>query len=264
MFVTPPRQKQRSTASLRLVNGETVKATHVAIRDGAVRIEATTMGDGPTVMLLHGWGGSARDMEPAATALARAGYRSVVFDMPGHGQSAGRESSLVQFLRAMTAVSRTLGMPELIVGHSFGGAAAVLGITELGLPARAAVLFSPAPGPAYYVDRFARTVGLSRERMDGMMRLVVERVGRSVESLDALVAARSVRIPAVIFHDPADREAPFAFAEQMSETWAGSRLIARPMLGHKRILRDPATIAAAVDFARSVVPTHRVSRGQSR
>jgi len=87
-----------------------------------------------------------------------------------------------------------------------------------------------------------------------MMRLVVERVGRSVESLDALVAARSARISALIFHDPADREVPFTFAEQMAATWGGSRLVARPMLGHKRILRDPTTIAAAVDFARSVVP----------
>src|SRR5687768_3164568 len=86
-----------------------------------------------------------------------------------------------------------------------------------------------APGPAYYVDRFARTVGLPRERTDGMMRLVVERVGRSVESLDALVAARSARISALIFHDPADREVPFTFAEQMAATWGGSRLVARPM-----------------------------------
>jgi pimeloyl-ACP methyl ester carboxylesterase len=154
----------------------------------------------------------------------------------------------------MGAVSRTLGAPDFIVGHSFGGAAAVFGVTELGLPVRGAVLYSPAPGPGYYVDRFAQTVGLPRERTVGMMRLIVERVGRSVESLDALVAARNARVPALIFHDPADREAPFAFAQQMSATWAGSTLVERPSLGHKRILRDPATIAAAVDFARTILP----------
>jgi pimeloyl-ACP methyl ester carboxylesterase len=254
MFVTPPKHKRSSKASLRLIHSKEPEATHITLHEPGVRVSATSIGDGPTVMLLHGWGGSAVDMMPTASALARAGYRSVVFDMPGHGRSPGRESSLVEFLRAMSAVSRTLGAPDFIVGHSFGGAAAVLGITELGLPVRGAVLFSPAPGPAYYVDRFARTVGLPRERTVGMMRLVVERVGRSVESLDALVAARSARVPALIFHDPADREVPFSFAQQMSTTWAGSRLVERPSLGHKRILRDASTIAAAVDFTRSVLP----------
>src|SRR5688572_4296260 len=254
MFVTPPRHKQANQGYSRLVPDDLVGVTHVAIREPGVHLSATTIGHGPTVMLLHGWGGSVVDMMPVATALACAGYRAVLFDMPGHGRSPGRESSLVEFIRAMGAVSRTLGAPELLVGHSFGGAAAVFGLTELGLPARGAVLFSPAPGPAYYVDRFARAVGLPRERTNGMMRLVVERVGRSVESLDALVAARSARVPAVIFHDPDDREVPFEFAQQMAATWAGSRLVERGALGHKRILRDAATISAAVDFARGVVP----------
>ena len=256
MFVTPPKHKGVTKSTMKLATVESAP-TRVTIDERGLRISATTIGAGPTVMLLHGWGGSAADMMPTATALANAGYRSVLFDMPGHGRSAGRESSLVEFLRAMRAVSGTLGTPEFIVGHSFGGAAAVFGITELGLPVRGAVLFSPAPGPAYYVDRFARTVGLPAARTIGMMRLVVERVGRSVESLDALVAARDARVPALILHDPADREVPFAFAQQMSATWTGSRLVERPSLGHKRILRDPTSITAAVDFTRSIVPPAR-------
>lgn len=254
MFVTPPRHHRSTKPTVRVVGHDSVDRTQVTISDNGLTVFASTFGTGPTVMLLHGWGGTSDDMLPTATALAHAGYRSVVFDMPGHGRSRGRESSLVEFLRAMEAVSRTLGAPEFVIGHSFGGAAAVFGITELGLPVRGAVLFSPAPGPAYYVARFAQTVGLPRERTDGMMRLVVERVGRSVESLDALVAARHARVPALILHDPADREVPFAFAQQMTETWTGSRLVERPSLGHKRILRDPATVAAAVDFTRSLVP----------
>jgi pimeloyl-ACP methyl ester carboxylesterase len=250
MFVTPPRQKRRTSrhneATLSL------RAFDVGVRDGSLTVSATAMGDGPTVMLLHGWGGTATDMLPAASAFARAGYRAVVFDMPGHGRSPGRESSLVQFLRAIEAVSGALGAPEIIVGHSFGGAAAVLALTELALPVRGAILFSPAPGPAYYVERFSRTIGLPAERAVGMMRRVVERVGRPVESLDALVAARQVDVPAVIFHDPEDREVPFTFATQMAAALRGSRLVPAPSLGHKRILRDTATVAGAVDFARSL------------
>ena len=265
MFVTPPRQKRPTLshkAAIDDISHGRIRTLDIRVRGGSLQVPASVIGDGPTVMLLHGWGGSASDMMPLARAFGRAGHRAIVFDMPGHGQSPGRESSLVDFLRAIDAVCGALGAPEVVVGHSFGGAAAVLAITELALPVRGAVLFSPAPGPAYYVDRFSRAIGLPAERAVGMMRRVVERVGRSVESLDALVAARKTDVPAIIFHDPADREVPFTFATQLADAWTGSRLVPAPSLGHKRILRDPETIAAAVDFAgchseRVVIPSER-------
>jgi len=229
-----------------------MRAYRIDLNDGPFRISATTFGDGPPAMLLHGWGGSANDMLPLARAFAGAGWRSVVFDMPGHGRSPQRESSLVEFLRAMRLVAGALGTPEIIVGHSFGGAAAVFGITELLLPVRAAVLVAPAPGPSYYVDQFVRAVGLPAARTDGMVRQLVERVGRPMESLDALVAARAAAVPALIVHDPRDREVSFEFAKQMQEAWRGSRLMPARSLGHKRILRDATMIDAAVDFVRSV------------
>ena len=174
----------------------------------------------------------------------------MIIDMPGHGRSPGRESSLVQFLGAIRAVTRSLGAPELIVGHSFGGAAAVFSIAELQLQVRGAVLIAPAPGPSYYLDRFARTVGLPAERTDGMVRHLVERVGRSMESLDTLAAStRAAHVPALILHDPTDREVPFAYAEQMASSWGSSRLVATSSGGHRRILRDPVVIEAALSFA---------------
>ena len=250
MFVTPPRQR-RIIKPTSLPSELVSHRFDLEVSDASVTVSATTIGAGPTAMLLHGWGGSATDMIPAAHAFARAGWRAVVFDMPGHGRSPGRESSLVQFLRAMRAVAGALGTPDVIVGHSFGGAAAVFGITELGMSVRAAVLFSPAPGPAYYVERFARTLGLPAERTSGMVRHLVQRVGRPMESLDALVAAKSANVPALILHDPADKEVPFEFAERMRDAWRGSRLVPIPSRGHKRILRDAEAIAAAVEFART-------------
>jgi pimeloyl-ACP methyl ester carboxylesterase len=226
----------------------------IELQDDDLRVSASLIGAGPLAMFVHGWGGSAADMLPLAHAFGQSGWRSVVFDMPGHGRSSGRESSLVAFMRAMRAVSRALGTPEVIVGHSFGGAAAILGITELGMQVRGTVLLAPAPGPAYYVDRFTRSIGLPPERTRGMIRHLVARVGRPMESLDALVAARSAAVPALIFHDPADREVPFEFAERMVEALRESRLVEAPSLGHKRLLRDPQVIASALAFA-SALPS---------
>ena len=217
-------------------------------------------------MLLHGWGGSADDMMPAAYAFASTGYRAVVFDMPGHGKSAGRESSLVEFLRAMRAVAGALGAPDLIVGHSFGGAAAVFGITELGLPVRGAVLFSPAPGPAYYVDRFAAHGWTSSASVtDGMMRRIrrargsIGRVaGRARGCADGRRSSGDLPRPS------RSRSAVRVRRADVGDAWSGSRLVPRPSLGHKRILRDPGTIAAAVEFARRHSERQPLIAAQSR
>jgi pimeloyl-ACP methyl ester carboxylesterase len=256
LFATPPRQKQHTIPTHDAGDGPQIEKVEIVVRAEDRTVAVTSIGTGPTVMLVHGWGGSSADMAPLATAFARAGYRSVSFDVPGHGRSSGRESSLVEFLRAMRAVSGAVGVPELLVGHSFGGAAAVFGITELHLPVRGAVLLAPAPGPAYYLNRFVRAVGLPDARTDGMVRQLVERVGRSLESLDTVVAARDAAVPALVFHDPADREVPFEFATKITEAWRGSRLIQAPSLGHKRLLRDPATIASTIEFADSLLRRH--------
>src|SRR5262245_3597016 len=44
----------------------------------------------PTIILCHGWGGTAEQLRPEAVAFARAGYFVVVFDYRGWGESEGR------------------------------------------------------------------------------------------------------------------------------------------------------------------------------
>jgi 3-oxoadipate enol-lactonase len=89
-----------------------------------------TGGDGPPVMLLHGWMVSA-DLNwcGAYGALVDAGYRVLAIDHRGHGRGL---RPLVPFRLADCAadaaeVLRTLGLgPARVVGYSMGGAIAQL------------------------------------------------------------------------------------------------------------------------------------------
>ena len=203
-------------------------------------------------------------MVPLATAFARSGYRSIVFDMPGHGRSTGRESSLVEFLAAM----RTRRGHARLAGLWSSA-------TRSAAPPRSSASRSsvfPSAEPCSFRQHPARPTtstaspGRSAFRMprtDGMVRQLVERVGRSLESLDAVVAAEHATVPALVFHDPADREVPFEFSARMANAWRGSRLIEAPSLGHKRILRDPTVIARAVEFGVSLEPDVIPSGGRS-
>jgi pimeloyl-ACP methyl ester carboxylesterase len=57
-------------------------------------------------------------------------------------------------------------------------------------------------------------------------------------------------IPGLIIHDRDDRDIPATHAQRLQDAWQNAQLIYTEGLGHNRILRDPAVIAAAVDFLR--------------
>jgi 3-oxoadipate enol-lactonase len=83
----------------------------------------TTLGDGPTVLMLHGIGGGHLAFAPQVETLASSGYRAVAWDMPGYGHSApiepytfkGLAQSCIQLIEALNSGS------VVLVGHSMGG-----------------------------------------------------------------------------------------------------------------------------------------------
>jgi pimeloyl-ACP methyl ester carboxylesterase len=206
-----------------------------------------SIGEGPTVLLLHGWSGVATDMLEIARGMARGGYRAVAFDMPAHGASPGKRTSLVDWMRVLPALEEKLGGFHAIVAHSFGATAATLSL-RAGLRAKGAALIGAARNPALFMDRVQQFIGLPPERAEGMGRQLVAYLGRDLSDFDAVTAAASLELPALFLHDPADREVPFAHAQSIAGAWRGSRLLQTPGEGHKRILRSPVVVREVVDF----------------
>ncbi|MDP2218820.1 MAG: alpha/beta hydrolase, partial [Hydrogenophaga sp.] len=83
----------------------------------------TTLGSGPTVLMLHGIGGGHRAFAPQVETLASLGFRAVAWDMPGYGRSApiepygfkGLAQRCVDLIDALQCDNVTL------LGHSMGG-----------------------------------------------------------------------------------------------------------------------------------------------
>ncbi len=89
-------------------------------------------GTGPSVLLLHGLGGSASSMAPLVGGLLPLAPRVVLLELPGHGRSpdppggplSAREYGSVVIACAEEMV-REHGGPIVVVGNSLGGALAL-------------------------------------------------------------------------------------------------------------------------------------------
>lgn len=201
----------------------------------------------PTVALIHGWEGRGSQLGAFAAPLVAAGFRAVAVDAPGHGDSPGRSSSLVAIAGALRRVGERYGPLAGVIAHSAGTVAAFHSVSR-GLAADRLVCIAPGVDLEGYAREFARFFGLS-DGSSRAMKLRIERhVGISMRDLDPRRRAAGLRIPLLVIHDRADREAPFSGGDALARSCPGARLIATEGLGHTRILWDEKVVSAATAF----------------
>jgi pimeloyl-ACP methyl ester carboxylesterase len=242
LFRRPPARKDSDGERSALAAADRIDVT----LDGR-RLAAWRWGDGPPVLLVHGWGSRGARLASFVGPLTKAGFSAVAFDAPGHGASAGRLSSLPQFIAAIEEVARRFGPVEAVVAHSMGGAAATLAMGR-GLAIGRAVFLAPVADPAGYSERFAEMVGLAPALLVRMKEKIERRFGSRWEEFDVIAAARKMTVPLLVFHDRNDRDVAWGDGAAISAAWPGAEIVSTEGLGHRQIVQDPGVVARAVAF----------------
>lgn len=207
---------------------------------------------GPVALLVHGWGGHARQMLPLAESLAQQGLRPVLLEMPAHGRSAGTASSLPQFARAIDyAVGRLQQEGHrvgLLAAHSLGANAAAHAASR-GLAIGKLVLIAPPASPGNYTRYFAQVFGLSEATRSAMQKRIEAREGMLMQHFEPRHVAPRIRVPTLVVHDRGDGINAFADGQAFAHAVQGAQLLATEGLGHRRILKDPGVLAQVAVFA---------------
>ena len=214
------------------------------VRGPSGEIAMWRWGDGPRVLLAHGWGSNAGRLTPFVPRLVAGGFSVTAFDAPGHGESPGRFSSLPEFVDALTRVADAV-RPAAVVGHSIGAAAGALA-NHAGVAARAAVLLAPPADPGAYTLRFARWLGLTEGAAEVMRRRLERRYAAALEAYRLLEHPPGV--PTLILHDRGDTSVPIADGRALAAAWSDVRFVETRGLGHHRILRHPTIVRRAAQF----------------
>jgi len=121
------------------------------VQTNGIRMHVAEQGEGPLVVLCHGFPESWYSWRHQLTALAEAGYHAVAPDMRGYGQTdapaAITEYSMLHLVGDMVGLVLALGAPKaVVVGHDWGAPVAwhcallrpdlFIGVAALSVPFR--------------------------------------------------------------------------------------------------------------------------------
>lgn len=234
-------------------------------------------GAGEPVVLLHGWGTSAKSLAPVMETLS-ATFTVWAFDFPGHGLTANPTApwGVTDFADFVRHAMARLGVERAhLLGHSHGGRVSIriaaqtphlvaglvlvdsagirpqrtAGLRLRGWTARSGrrILGHQLAGRAgqQALAALYGKLGMSDYRDAGPMRATFVKVVN--EDLSALLP--SVQAPTLIIWGALDRETPLWMGEQMTRQIPDSRLVVLPAAGHYAYLDDrPAFDREVIQF----------------
>jgi len=210
-------------------------------------------GQGPLVVMMHGWSGSGVQFRRLIPGLVEAGYQVVVFDAPAHGSNPGKQSNLLEFVGCLLAIQNQIGTVDTMIAHSLGGMAAVTAARR-GLQVRQMVLFAPHLDVQEMYQSYSDALKLNRK----LSTLFHDRIGQKMADIfgvddiwplftaETLLAQIDCR--GLLIYDSEDEEIPQQHFDSIAQHWRGCETLTTQGLGHNRILKDEAVIRSVLGF----------------
>lgn len=237
---------------------------------GGIETSYQQMGQGQSVVLLHGWGCDWQIWHPIISRFD-ARYQLIIPDLPAFGQShvpqqVWSSQGYVAWLATFIKTTVPVGKPYILIGHSFGGKIATLFAAQhrdpqlqklvvvdaSGLPDPLTgqqqfkqLLIKSIPGPLKNLispERRAawlKKVGIASDHAlaNPQQRAILRQIVRE-NIADQLVG---IQAPTLLIWGENDPDTPPHQGRQFAKLISDSKLIVMPEVGHFPFIDDPTT-----------------------
>lgn len=207
----------------------------------------------PLVLLAHGWGANYGALLQLAGPLVVSGHPVLLFDIRGHGRNEAVPYVTVRHFRddVMAAVryaaERFPDRRLVLVGHSLGGAAAVLA-AAMGAPVDGVVTIAAPANVLEVTADYLRDKGFPGRFMVVVLRpFWWPRVGGTFRHLIPERKIGGVRQPVLVLQPEDDRRVGRSHAHRLAAA-AGVTACVIPGTGHTSVLAHPETFARILTF----------------
>ncbi len=239
-FRRPEREKEMYDAFSK-------KYIHIDEIGKKVKLYSSTSGNKDKALLVHGWSGRGTQLYAIAGALLKAGYEVYAFDAPAHGESPGRQTSMLEFIDVILELQEKIGAFDYAIGHSLG-AMSIWAALNRGLNVKKAVVIGGGDSIEKITYRFVERLGLSPKTAEALYKKMAAKFGAEPEKLSSSVNAKRVQIPVMLIHDEEDTDVPLFCAEHVVKNANDIIFIKTKGLGHRRVLQDEKIVRKIIEF----------------
>lgn len=213
---------------------------------------AWSIGEGPLVLLVHGWGGRGTQMAGLARSLAAAEFRCVFFDAGGHGDSRTEYVGFSTFIADSRDLTRAMGEEVFAwIGHSAGALGMMRSRALHGVKAARYVCISAPRFPYVPLVTLKKNTGASDEVLEHVKPILAAQFQTSWAALvEGEAFLPEPGKPLLLAYDRNDERVPDTDADFIAEVWPGAEVIKTEGLGHNRILQAPEVWLRVRDFLR--------------
>lgn len=202
------------------------------------------------ILLVHGWDAKAMDFYKLIPVLVEQGYKVIAFDGPGHGKSEGERSSLVDFKRVMhDMITRKIGVPYAIIGHSMGGGASTYLLMDYNISVKRLVTITiPMVSKRYFEQAFA-TLNVPVKMQKVFYKAMVEELGEPIERYNLLERKEKIKADEfLMIYDEEDEEVNYEDIKQFLATHTQVQQLHLKGVGHYAVVKDKQVINSIVEF----------------
>jgi pimeloyl-ACP methyl ester carboxylesterase len=210
-------------------------------------------GQGPLVVMMHGWSGSGVQFRRLIPGLVAGGYQVAVFDAPAHGGNPGKYTHLIEFVDSLLAIQQQIGPVDTVLAHSFGGMAAVVA-AQRGLSVQQMVLFGPHLDVQEMYQSYSDLLNLNTKLSNRFRDKIGQKMANIFEVDDVWtlltpeILLAQIEYQGLLIYDKDDEEISQDQFKKIAQHWKGCQTLETKGLGHHHILKDETVIESVLTF----------------
>ena len=196
------------------------------------------VGNGPRVLLIHGWESNTFRWRKLIRILRAEGFHVIAFDAPAHGYSTGKIMHVPMYTECVEHMVQTFD-PKYIIGHSVGGMTALYHAHRH--PNESVEKIITIGSPAEFeeiVESYQSLLGFNNRVLKAFDSLIYEEFGYHIHEFATTEFVKGNPKKGLLLHDRLDRIAPFHASQKVHNAWEDSVLIPTEGLGHSMHQED--------------------------
>ncbi len=210
------------------------------------KIKVFEWGAGPAILLVHGWGGRALQLDAFVSTLVNQGFKVVAFDQKGHGESSSSFSSYPEFVRSTELVAAYYANSLYgVIAHSIGANSMFKVSENFNRQLKLAVV-APVENFLGVLEILRMKMGVYEKLFAQVVRQIEAETGLYLSELTVFDYGKINKHDVLLVHDKFDKVNNINASYDIHQNLKNSTLMQTEKLGHSRILSNKEVVARVV------------------